>query len=92
MAQKPFSSSLLTLKININENLGPRFGIVVSKAVNKSAVRRNKLKRVIRKEVEENLGEENKDFLFIVKKDPENIENLAEQTRKIYEEARDFIN
>ncbi len=80
--EKSFTSSLFVLKIAQNEKKGPRFGIVVSKNISKKAVSRNKIKRMFRRSIEENLNEnDNRDFLFIVKKEPRNFEELDNEIK-----------
>jgi ribonuclease P protein component len=65
-----FSSGLLVIKTKNNKTGFPRFGIVISKKTEKKAVERNRVKRQIRKSVEELIPKINsgKDFLIIVKR------------------------
>ncbi|MDP3987614.1 MAG: ribonuclease P protein component [Candidatus Levybacteria bacterium] len=67
------------LKTASNKLLYSRFGFVVSKKVEKRAVVRNRIKRIFRKCLEDNLEEIKKglDVLFIIKKNIEKEENLC---------------
>lgn len=72
-AQKTLNLQSLILKIAAN-NVGiSRFGFVVSKKIDKRAVVRNKVKRILRNCLQECLVEIRPgiDFLFIVKRLPE---------------------
>jgi ribonuclease P protein component len=82
-AQDSFVSPLYVLKTAANNFSGPRFAVVVSKRVNKSAVERNKIKRMIRLCIQENLKEnEKKDYLFLVKKELKDFQSLCEDMKK----------
>ena len=82
-SQDSFVSPFYVLKTAANNISGPRFAVVVSKRVNKSAVTRNKIKRTIRLCIEKNLNEKDKrDFLFIVKKEPKDFETLCNDLKK----------
>ena len=65
-----FSSSLFNIKIYDNSEEISRFAFVVSKKISKSAVLRNKTKRVLAKAAEETLEKikETKDVVIIAKK------------------------
>ena len=89
--ENQISSNFFSIKIAGNKTESKRFGIVVSKRIDKRAVIRNKIKRQIRRCIEEN--EKNvsagKDILIIVRpniKDrqiKEICESIAEVFKKI---------
>jgi len=66
-----FSSRFFLLKTKKNKEQYSRFGFVVSKKISKSAVVRNRIKRQIRRCIEENLNNiiNGVDMLFMVKKE-----------------------
>lgn len=76
--QKVFNLPDVTLKISENGLEVSRFGFVVSKKVDRRAVIRNKVKRILRSYVQENLKniKQGFDFLLISKKVPEENFNL----------------
>lgn len=59
-----------TIKASKNGEIGSRFGIVVSKRVEKKAVGRNRIKRKLRKFIEMDRERllQGMDFLFIIRK------------------------
>ncbi len=65
-----FTSPFFVLRIAKNEKSLSRFGFVVSKKTDKRAVVRNRVKRQIRHNIEENLDKINPgyDILFVLKK------------------------
>lgn len=65
-----FPSKFFVVKIKNNKTGFPRFGIVISKKTEKKAVERNRIKRQIRKSVEDLIPKIDigKDFLIIVKR------------------------
>ena len=67
---KTLSSSLFTIRVFDNEEVDSKFGFVVSKKISKSAVLRNRTKRVIKKIVEENIKKisSSKNIIIITKK------------------------
>ena len=73
------SSRFFLLKTEKNNERFSRFGFVVSKKISKSAVIRNRIKRQIRRCVEENLNNIIKgvDMLFIARK--ESIKKTTEE-------------
>ena len=68
---KTYSTPLFTLKISNNGLLYNRYGFVVSKKIDKRATRRNRIKRILRVCIENNLGiiQPGLDMLFIVKQE-----------------------
>jgi ribonuclease P protein component len=66
-----FSSPLFTIKVRDNGFLFNRFAIVVSKKVDKRAVVRNRIRRLISSSIEElyNDLKQGKDTMFIVKRE-----------------------
>lgn len=64
------------IKVKKNNLDYSRFGFVVSKKIDKSAVKRNKIKRFFRSciEINQDIIEKGKDFLFILNKKPEKDE------------------
>ena len=84
-----FSTPLFNLKISKNVEGSKKFGFIVSKKVSKSAVIRNKTKRIIRSVIEEDLEKiaSGKDFLIISKKQlewkqKEQVKEILENTFK----------
>lgn len=84
-----FSTPLFNLKILKGVIGEKKFGFIVSKKVSKSAVLRNKTKRIIRSAVEEDLEKvtPGRDFLIISKKQLEwkqrdEVKELLENTLK----------
>lgn len=65
-----FQNPYCTIRISKNDLDYSRFGFVVSKKIDKRAVKRNLIKRAIRCLVEQNINNFTKglDFLFIVRK------------------------
>ncbi len=81
-SEKSFISPFYVLKVAKN-NTGPRIAIVVSKKVSKKAVTRNKIKRMVRSFLEKNIKlEDNRDLLFLIKKEPEDYEELYKEINK----------
>lgn len=68
---KEFENPLFKLRVFEAESSNPRFAFVVSKKISKSAVVRNRTKRVLRKAVEELLEiiKSTKDTIVIAKKE-----------------------
>src|SRR3989338_6017613 len=66
-----YTSPLFTLKVSKNGFLYNRYGFVVSKKIDKRAVKRNRTKRIISMCIEKNLGiiQSGFDMLFIVKQE-----------------------
>lgn len=64
------SSSLFTIKVFGNEEQDSKFGFIVSKKISKSAVLRNRTKRVVKKIVEANIKKisGSKNIIIITKK------------------------
>lgn len=64
-----FSTPYFNLKFQINRGNVSRFGFIVSKRIDKRAVVRNRIKRVLRSCIERNTGSIKKgyDFSFIIK-------------------------
>lgn len=64
-----FSTPYFNLRIQANKDRASRFGFVVSKKIDKRATVRNRVKRVLRSCIEENLESIKKgyDFSFILK-------------------------
>jgi len=73
------TTPFFTLKLRENNSQYSRFGFVVSKKIAKSAVIRNRLRRVVRSAVEESLGNirQGYDLLFIITKTFEDEDNTA---------------
>lgn len=69
---KTLHTDLLLIKYQKNNLTISRFGFVVSKKISKSAVARNRIKRVIRRVIEENLDRISPgyDMLLILRNDP----------------------
>lgn len=89
---KRFSSTFFNLVVSEGEEKTSRFGFIVSKKVSKSAVLRNKTKRVLSKAVE-GLIEEiniNKDILVISKKELgwEKIDEVKKCFTDIFNKAK----
>jgi ribonuclease P protein component len=83
-----YTASLFFLKSTNNDLNHSRFGFVVSKKTESSAVARNKIRRVFRSCIEEMLGEikEGIDLLFVLKR------GILEMERKaLYNELHDFL-
>ena len=85
---KAFHSPYFTLKVTEGPGPEPRFAFLVSKKVDKRAVARNRLKRVFRSFLEENIGKikGKHDFIFILKKDAlgKSKEELFEKIEEIF--------
>ncbi len=75
-AGQSFYGKIIGLKIVANDLTNNRFGIIVSAKVNKKAVERNRLRRIIREKVKEILNElvVGKDFVFIVRPEANKLE------------------
>lgn len=73
-----FKTAIFTLKIAKNNLEHSRFGFIISKKVAKTAVDRNRSKRLLRSCIEDQIEamEKGFDFLFIINK------NLADQKRE----------
>lgn len=68
---KVFTSPYFILRIRKNDSANNKYGFLVSKRVDSRATVRNKIKRMMRKCIEEMLSEikEGYDMLFIIKKE-----------------------
>ena len=92
---KAVDAGLFILRFSENNLSNSRFGFSVSKAYDKRAVVRNRIKRIFRTFVQENLDNIQKghDLVFIIKKRAreENREKLLEAFRKTLIKER-FIN
>ena len=82
-----FSNPLFNLKISKGELGAKKFGFIVSKKVSKSAVLRNKTKRVLRSVIEDDLEiiTPGNDFLIISKRkldwiDKDKVKEVLENT------------
>lgn len=76
---KTFSNNFFITKVKKN-NLGfNRFGFVVGKSVDKRAVKRNRIKRLLRQKAQENIKEGGLDVL-IISKPP--LGKISEETLK----------
>lgn len=80
---------LAVLKKDTGEE--PRIGIIVSNKISKKAVDRNRIRRLVREAVREQLARAPKGTLlvFLAKKVivGENLENIKRETRRLYEKA-----
>jgi len=90
-AGRALKEKFLILKVRNNQLEYPRFGIVVSKKVSKTAVVRNRIKRILRSVVEEETKEgstvRNIDAVLIAlpdikDKEPKEIRSAAEELFK----------
>ncbi len=86
--ENQISSNFFLIKIAENKTESKRFGIIVSKRIDKRAVIRNKIKRQIRRCIEENENNvpAGKDILMIVRpniKDRQ-MEEICESIKKIF--------
>jgi len=73
------------LKNRLNK---PRFGFIVSKKIDKRAVKRNRLKRLFKTAVAKNLDKfKNIDYLFLVKKSAlgKSLNKIENEIKKIVE-------
>ena len=84
-----FPTPLFNLKISKGEESEKRFGFIVSKKVSKSAVLRNKTKRILRSAIEEDLEKivNGKEIIIISKrklewKQKEEVKEILENTFK----------
>jgi len=88
---KLFSSPAFNIKISENKEDMVRFGFVVSKKINKSAVIRNKTKRVLRDSAKDILAKivPGKNILIISKKELgfEEKEDVLKSMREIFKKA-----
>jgi len=68
---KTATTPLFTLKVGMNNLPYSRFGFVASKRIDKRAVKRNQLKRLVRRIIMENMDkiQNGNDLLFILKKE-----------------------
>lgn len=83
-----YTTSLFVVKVASNTHSLPRFGFVISKAVDKRSTTRNRIRRVFRSCIEEMLPnmKEGKDMLFFLKRP------LLEKTREdLYNELHSFF-
>lgn len=66
-----FTSPLFSIRVSDSENKESKFGFVVSKKINKSAVLRNRTKRILKKIIKDNLEKviPRKEVVIISKKD-----------------------
>lgn len=89
-AEKVIRSKTFVLKTAINGESNSRFGFIVSKKIDKRAVVRNKIKRILRSCAEKNLKKIKPgfDFLLILKK---NDENLCENFEDVLEKEKFLI-
>lgn len=76
---RSYTTPLFILKIRENNTSWSRFGFVVSKRVAKSAVVRNRTKRLFRSLIEQNLSHllSGYDMLFIIRGIPESSDQIA---------------
>ncbi len=90
--ENQISSNFFLIKIAENKNDSKRFGIIVSKRVDKRAVVRNKIKRQIRRCIEENekLVQSGRDMLIIVRpniKDTQ-TEEICDSVNKMFKKIK----
>ena len=90
--ENQISSNFFLIKIPDNKTESKRFGIVVSKRIDKRAVIRNKIKRQIRRCIEENEKDVpvGKDILMIVRpniKDRQ-IKEICESIKKLFKKIK----
>ncbi len=87
-----FRNPLFLLKIERNTEEKSRFGIIISKKIDKRAVRRNRMRRLLQNFIQEHMAlfPESSDNLFIVNAAfehlPENLESELEYYFKITHE------
>lgn len=67
-SRQGFREGGLLLRVGAQKSTSPRLAVVVSKKVEKLAVRRNRIRRVLREAAKEDLGlmKEGQDFVLIV--------------------------
>ena len=91
-ARARFTSTTLYMKARPNKREASRIGIMISKKVSKSAVRRNRIRRVIREEVAERIGEQRRecDMVFVGLPGLEKLSapEIRETVAKLIKEAR----
>lgn len=78
---KTFNHPLFLLKYTTSTNETPRFGVVISKKIDKRAVKRNRMRRLLHTFIQDNLSlfPPGYDYLFIVTRlFEEQPANLAE--------------
>ncbi|MEK7502258.1 MAG: ribonuclease P protein component [Patescibacteria group bacterium] len=90
--ENQISSNFFLIKIAENKTEYKRFAVVVSKRIDKRAVIRNKIKRQIRRCIEENKNDlpSGKDILMIVRpkiKDRQ-IEEICESVKKLFKKIK----
>ena len=87
-----FSSSLFTLKVKDGNLQLNRFGIIVSKRVDKRAVKRNRIKRILWTCLFETYDKllPGHDILFIIKKKAgeKSKAEMQKETREIFKKAK----
>jgi ribonuclease P protein component len=87
-----FSSSLFNIKIYDSSEEVSRFAFIVSKKISRSAVLRNKTKRVLAKAAEETIKKikETKDIVIIAKKQLEfsQTNNAKEALEEVFRKAK----
>lgn len=68
---KTVTAPFFTLKVGVNNLSFSRFGFVASKRIDKRAVKRNQIKRMMRQIIQENkdIIKDGNDLLFILKKE-----------------------
>ncbi len=81
-----FLGHFFVLKTKKNNLSHPRFAFIISSKNERKAVRRNKIKRIFREAVRSYIPllKENKDIIFIIKKDAKNKEykEIKEEVEK----------
>lgn len=92
ISSRTFVSPLFTLKFSNTTLSYPRFAFVVAKRIDKRAVVRNRLKRVLREIVYQQVSRKNisGDFLFIVKKNfiDSALEQIASEVEQVLKQIR----
>ena len=87
-----FSSPFFTLRIKNNKLGNSRFGFIVSKKIDKRAVVRNRIKRLIRSCIEKKLDDviAGWDALFVIKKEIKDMsgDKICAQTLVILKEKK----
>lgn len=87
-----FTSHLFNIRVTEGKSKESKFGFVVSKKVNKSAVLRNRTKRVLKKIIKDNLEKivQGKEVVIVSKKDLnwEDIKETEEALISILEKAK----
>ncbi|HEB13680.1 MAG TPA: ribonuclease P protein component [candidate division CPR3 bacterium] len=87
-----FTSKALYMKARPNKREVSRIGIMISKKVAKSAVTRNRIRRIIREEIGERIGDTRRecDMVFVGLPGLEKLSatEIRETTAKLIKEAR----